>query len=220
MRPPAAAPPRPLHWPPCGLPLTSFAHGTGTSWTGPRAKGTLPSPPCFPGDSGGTMASPRYIGGTARPCRCSPPPTSAQGAPPPPVLSLVLRGCALGSCVSGTSSPWCGMGCGTPTTSAWTALFGSPPSRIPMASGSGQGGHRRPHVAVEVPAAPLRTRPPAGRPECPPPVHVALKCGTIVAGGHRRADVAADPARPGGASRPPRLGGTNLTSEGFGLHPG
>ena len=68
-----------------------------------------------------------------------------------------------------------------------------------------QGGHHWPGAAVEVPPGPLRVRPPAGHPERRPPLHMALVYGATVAGGDRRADVAADPSWPGGALGPPRL---------------
>ena len=56
---------------------------------------------------------------------------------------------------------------------------------------------------MEVPPGPLCARPPAGRPQRPPPLHMALVPGAHVAEGHGRGAVAANPARPGGAPRQP-----------------
>ena len=87
-----------------------------------------------------------------RPCPawwCSPLPASGEGGPAPLVSSPPSKGCALGSCASGTSSPGCGMG-GTPTTSARTAPSGRP--RGPPSPGRCNGG---------TPTSSLRPPPPA-----------------------------------------------------------
>ena len=109
-------------------------HGDREDGAEGEGVGTPARPPHSPGAGGGTMASPCCCGGgTARPPRCSPPPTNAGGGPAPPVTLPPSRGCGLGSCASRPSLPGPGMGGVTPTTSAWTALSGCPPSRALMA---------------------------------------------------------------------------------------
>ena len=66
-----------------------------------------------------------------------------------------------------------------------------------------QGGHCGPGLVMEVPLGPLRARPPAGRPQRQPPLHMALVPGAHVAGGDRRGAAAANPARPHHLLAPP-----------------
>ena len=114
-------------------------HGDCEDEDGAKGEGasTPARPPHPPATGRGTMASPCCNGVTAWPPRCSPPPTSAGDGPAPPVPLPPSRGCAPLSCASRTSSPGPGMRCATPTTNAWTAVFGCPPTRDPMAPSSG-----------------------------------------------------------------------------------
>ena len=111
-------------------------HGNHEDGAEGEGAGTPAGPLHSPVAHSGTVASPCCGGGTAKPPKCSPLPTKAGAGPTPPMPLPPWRGCALGSCASRLSSPGSGMrGC-TPTTSAWTALFGCPLSRAPMAPSS------------------------------------------------------------------------------------
>ena len=144
-------------------PATNFFcswHGDHMAEAEAEGAGTPARPPCSPGTGGGTTASPCYGGGTARLTRCSPPPTSGEDGPAPPVPSPPSKGCALGSSASRTSSPGRGMGGGTPTTSARTAPSSCRLSGAPLAPSLGPRGPpsaRRCNGGT--PASSLRTPP-------------------------------------------------------------